>query len=87
MKDLRVNGLDGYYYMNNFCGIDSKSRPLTVQCYQNYNTLSLNVPVIGNKYKSNEFYLRVMHYSTIPVLADSYTFQDSLIVFNQFSFN
>jgi hypothetical protein len=22
IKDLRIYGLDGYFYMNNFCGID-----------------------------------------------------------------
>lgn len=50
MKDFRLPKNDGYYYMNNYLGITSKMRPITVQCYQNNNSMTLNVPIIESSY-------------------------------------
>ena len=64
MKDLTQVNLKGFYYLNNYMGIDKNSRPLTIHCCTYNNKMSLNIPVVKKNYTSKDYHFRIHQLKT-----------------------
>jgi hypothetical protein len=86
MKDLSQADLDGYYYMNNYMGIDSNQRPLAVQVFPYWNYLCVNIPIIESKYQSNSFQLRVNQLFTVQAMSNPTRLTNTLLHYRVYGF-